>query len=98
MSILTCGISSMGEGREERRGGEGVVTKKMTTMETRSMQTRSIGMSSSGARQWGMARRSMELTLVGYNWEVLGSAMLLGWAGWGSGNAGGCCAFSLVVF
>ena len=78
-------------------GGGGAATKKMTTTETRSMETRSMGMSSSGARRRGMARQGMELTLAGYNWEVVGGAMSWGWAGWGSGRACGRCAFPLVV-
>ena len=46
----------MCEGGRGRRGG-GAATKEMMTTDTRSMETRSMGISSSGARRRGMAWR-----------------------------------------
>ena len=71
--------------------------KKMTIMDTRSMETGSMGMSSSSARRHGMVRRIMELTLAGYKWEVVGGTISWGWSGWGSGRAGGHCNSPPVV-
>ena len=45
----------------------------------------------------GMARRGMDITLAGYKWEVVGGTISRGYACWGSGCAGGRCAFPLVV-
>ena len=65
----------------EGDGGGGAAMKKMTIMDTRSMETGSMGMSSSGGQRRGMVRRVWRLT-----WRVISGR----W--WGAR----CCGGGLV--